>query len=465
MITMRKSGIEIAVPEKSRIAVVKTRIRKRFTTPLIGLSVVLVCCLPGMENKAQDYPPGTLVAEIDLGLQPVAVKVPEPFRGAVPDDLMLNLPPGFSPSVFAVEHLHKPRFMAFDDNGVLHVANMGTSEILALPDRDGDSIADESIVALSDLEKNHSLVFYKGDLYATEEHQIVRARDRDGDLVYEEREVFMANIPWEGWHDARTLVVDKLNEKMYLSVGSPCDLCRMEHGFQVDGLSTELVPQNPERGTIVQFNTDGTGRRVFATGIRDVIGMDLHPVTNELWANNNGHDLEGRTRPPEWIDIIRDGDFMGYPLVHSHQVWNDFQIDEYKTILPLTRADSARVATQKRPVALVPAHYAPMDLHFYTGDQFPAMYNNAAFVAFRAGRAKLSSHPGYMVAALFAEPNGSKARLGSFITGFQAGKTQRDVWGFPVGLVTDAEGSLYVSSDSGNHLILKISYSEIGASR
>ena len=72
-----------------------------------------------------------------------------------------------------------------------------------------------------------------------------------------------------------------------------------------------------------------------------------------------------------------------------------------------------------------------MGLHFYTGDQFPSRYHNAAFVAFRAGKAKLSSHPGYLVAALFSQPDGSDARMGSFITGFQAGKTQGDVWGFP----------------------------------
>ncbi len=429
--------------------------------PCIRLALAL-SFIASIALAQEGYPLGTLVPEVDLGLQSVAVKVPEPFRSAVPEDLMLNLPPGFSASVFAYDRLRKPRLMAFDDNGVLHVANMGANEVLALPDRDKDGVADERIVALSGLEENHSLAFYKGDLYVAEKHQVIRARDTDGDLVYEEREVFIANIPWEGWHDSRTLVIDEVNEKMYLSVGSPCDLCRMEEGFQIAGHSDELVPQDSARGTILQFNADGTGRRIFATGVRDVIGMDFHPVTNELWGNNNGHDLAGRASPPEWIDIIRDGDFMGHPFVHSHQVWNDFEIDEYQPVLPLTRADSARVATQKRPVALVPAHYAPMGLHFYTGDQFPAMYKNAAFVAFRAGKAKLSTHPGYMVAALFGDPDGSNARMGSFITGFQAGETQNDVWGFPVGLVTDAAGSLYVTSDNRNHLILKISHSAIG---
>ena len=415
---------------------------------------------------AQDegYPAGTLVPEVNLGLQPTPLIVPEPFRGAVPQDLVLNLPPGFSAHVFAQEGLRKPRFMAFDPNGVLHVANMDAGQIVALPDRDRDGVADERIVALRGLEEAHSLLFYKGALYVAEEHQVIRVRDTDGDLVYEQEEVVLPDVPWEGWHDTRTLVVDRRNDKMYLSVGSPCDLCRMDEGFQVVGNTNNSVPHHPERGTILQFNPDGSGRRIFATGTRHVIGMDFHPQTNALWANHNGHDLEGRTRPPEWIDIIGDQDFMGYPLVHSHQVWSDFTIDGYEKVLPITRQDSLLAATQKRPVALVPAHYAPMGLHFYTGDQFPSRYHNAAFVAFRAGKAKLSSHPGYLVAALFSQSDGSDARMGSFITGFQAGQTQGDVWGFPVGLASDAEGSLYVTSDNRNHLVIKITYSPIGGS-
>ena len=417
-----------------------------------------------LANSDEDYPPGTLVPDVDLGLQPVRLQVPEQFRGEVPENLTLNLPPGFSASVFAHERLRKPRFMAFDDQDVLHVANMGSDQIVAFPDRDDDGVADERIIALDGLEEAHSLLFYKGDLYVGEEHQVIRARDTDGDLVYEEREVILPDIPWDGWHDTRTIVVDEINDKMYVSVGSPCDLCRMEEGFQMVGNSTEAVSYHPERGTVVQFNPDGSGRRVFATGVRNVLGMDFHPITNELWGNNNGHDLEGRTRPPEWIDIIRDQDFMGYPFVHSYQVWNDFDIDVYKRVLPITQADRDRVAIQKRPVALVPAHYAPMGIHFYTGDQFPSRYKNAAFVAFRAGKAKLSSHPGYQVAAIFSDPDGSNARMGSFITGFQAGETQDDVWGFPVGLATDEEGSLYVSSDNRNNLIIKITNSPVAGS-
>lgn len=442
--------------------------RANIPSPILDCTfrIQFICAILTLSSALAQggYPPGTLAPEVDLELQPVQLIVPDAFRGKVRDDLTLNLPPGFSASVFAHERLRKPRFMAFDDNGVLHVANMGAGEIVAFPDRDDNGVADERIRSLRGLAEAHSLLFYKGDLYVGEEHQVVRARDNDGDLIYEEREVILADVPWEGWHDTRTLVVDRINDKMYLSVGSPCDLCRMDIGFQTVGNRTDMVPQHPERGTVIQFNPDGSDRRIFATGVRNVIGMDFHPVTNELWGNNNGHDLEGRTAPPEWIDIMRDGDFMGYPLVHSHQVWNDFEIEPYQRILPITDADRTLAARHKRPVALVPAHYAPMGIHFYTGDQFPTRYKNAAFVAFRAGKAKLSSHPGYMVSALFSAPDGSNATIAPFITGFQAGTSQDDVWGFPVGIISDDDGSLYVTSDYRNNLVIKITHSPIGGS-
>ena len=129
-----------------------------------------------VRSQDEGYPPGTLVPEVDLGLQPTPFIVPEAFRGAVPQDLVLNLPPNFSARVFAHEGLRKPRFMTFAPNGVLHVANMGADQIVALPDRDRDGVADERIVALRGLEEAHSLLFYKDALYVAEEHQVIRLR-------------------------------------------------------------------------------------------------------------------------------------------------------------------------------------------------------------------------------------------------------------------------------------------------
>ena len=427
-----------------------------------------------LQAQEEGYPPGTfqLASETDLHLEPVPLEVAEKFKGEVPENIILNLPPGFSAEVFAVSGLQRPRFMAFSPAGVLYVADMRggrtkdakQGRIVAFPDRDGDGVADEAVVVADQLSYAHSLAFYRGDLYVAETHQIVRFRDGNGDGTYEEREVFVADIPdipSSGWHGTRTIVFDERNEKLYLGVGSPCDLCRDEE--PVAGETTTPLPQNPEWGTILQFNADGTGRRVFARGIRNAIGMALHPVTNELWGTHNHYNLGGPHLPPEWIDILRDGGFYGYPFAHGYQEYVDFTVEEYEKILPLTRADSLRVQRMQRPVALLPAHLAPMAIHFYAHDLFPPVYRNAAFVALRGGliSGNLAAVPGFKVVALFSEPDGSNARVADFLTGFEISNR---VWGKPVGLTTDSQGNLYVSSDATTSAIFRIKYIPIAGS-
>ena len=391
-----------------------------------------------------------LTPRADVELQPVRVDIPPQFSH-LPDTLSVNLPPGFRARVYAAfETVDRPRFMAFDDHGVLHVANMDDDEIVALPDHDGDGFADEAIVVAAGFERPHSLGFYDGDLYVGDRGQIVRFMDADDDGIYEQREVFADDIPSSGGHSTRTLIIDEPGGKMYLGVGWPCDLCRRNDGA--------------ERGAVLQFNLDGSGRRVYANGMRNPIGLAIHPATGELWGTNNGHDLEGVDSPPEWIDIIRDGSFHGMPFAYGYQVWADFTIPAYRDeILPLTAADSALVATMEPPVALVPAHTAPMDIHFYDHDHFPARYRHAAFVALHAGHAKLAPIEGYSVVTLFSEPDGSNARVADFMTGFQTGTEVDDVWGYPMGITSDAAGRLYVSSDLGNPLILRLEHSPLVA--
>ena len=423
------------------------------TVRIVSLSY-LVCILFVSTALHAEYPPGQirLTPKIDLQLEPVPVE-------GLPDHT-LNLPPGFKVKLFS-DQVDKARFMAWDDHGVLHVANMKTrgsnqwspasgrqSTVLALPDKDGDGRADTVYKAAADFHWPHSVAFYKGALFVADDDAIYRLEDRDADGFYEERAVF-AEVPGfmgrSSEHVTHTLVFDEANDKLYFHIGSSCDLCRED---------------DPERSTVIQMNTDGTGRRIFASGLRNAIGLDLHPVTGELWGAGNGHDREGRDLPPEWITPLRDGGFYGWPLAYAYQVWTDFSIDAYRrAIFPLTAADSLLVASMERPAALVPAHLAPMGLHFYTHDQFPPQYKHAAFVAFRAG--VLGNDPGYKVMALFAEPDGSNARIADFVTGFRPDPNERAVWGKPVGLITDEAGRLYVTSDDFTQAIFRIEASPL----
>ena len=417
------------------------------------VSAYLLCILASSTLHAE-YPPGQirLTPKIDLHLESVPVE-------GLPDRT-LNLPPGFKVKLFS-DQVDKARFMAWDDQGVLHVANMKTQRgnqwrpasgrqgtVLALPDRDGDGRADTVYKVADDFHWPHSVAFYQGALFVADDDAIYRLEDRDADGFYEERAVF-AEVPGfmgrASEHVTHTLVFDEANDKLYFHVGSSCDLCRED---------------DPERSTIIQMNTDGTGRRIFASGLRNSIGLDLHPVTGELWGAGNGHDREGRDLPPEWITPLREGRFYGWPLAYAYQVWTDFSIGSYRrAIFPLTAADSLLVASMERPAALVPAHLAPMALHFYEHDQFPPQYRHAAFVAFRAG--VLGNDPGYKVMALFAEPDGSNARIADFLTGFRPNPNGRTVWGKPVGLITDEAGGLYVTSDDLTQAVFRIEASPL----
>jgi glucose/arabinose dehydrogenase len=427
---------------------------------IIKIAIALLIFPVFLFAQGEDpYPPGTIqmTPKVDLNLESVPLIVPEKFQSLVPEGLTLNLPDGFSVKVFAVTGLRGPRMMAFNKDGILHVANMKagtasefqphandfTSQIVALPDRDNDGVADTVIIAADSLRWANSLVFYKGDMYVADTHQIVKFTDADDDLVYEKREVFADNIPTASTpHLTRTIVVNESIERFYLSVGSHCDVCR---------------ESDPERAAVLVFNTDGTGRRVFATGLRNAIGLDIHPVTGDLWATNNGHTEAVDSLPPEWIDIVRDGGFYGWPFAYGYQVYINFEIRGHPQVLPITHEDSLLVQTMERPAALVDAHSAPMDIYFYPSGNFPSQYINAAFIAYRAGF--LGPDPGHKVVALFVDSDGSNATVGDFMTGFWPNPPdQSNIWAKPVGITSDSLGNLYVTSDWINNLVLKVEY-------
>lgn len=143
--------------------------------------------------------------------------------------------------------------MAVSDEGVLHVAH--SSRIVALPDRDDAGVADEEIIAAGGLSWTNSIAFYKGDLYAAETNKVIRYRDNDGDLVYEEKEIIVPDLPSQGWHTSRAILFDEVKEKFYIAMGSPCDLCRLEKS--VLGYSTEPISESQFGDSMIELRACG----------------------------------------------------------------------------------------------------------------------------------------------------------------------------------------------------------------
>ncbi len=415
--------------------------------------VIMSAVLLVVSASGQEVTPGTvpMTPMVTDGLVRARITVPPVWRNApgMQADRYVNIPEGWTATVFyAGSALSKPRFMAWGPDSVLYVANMNGQNVLALPDRDRDGVADTVVVAASGFSTGHDVRFWRDTMYVCQQSGVVAFQDADRNLRWEGRRTVIDRtvIPnWSGGrHGTRTLVIDSLNNAFYVSVGSNGNADR------------EAESGKLQRAMIERFDVNGKNRRVYATGIRNAVGMTLHPRTGALWANNNGSDLQGDNIPPEWVDIVRDNGFYGYPFSYHYKNWFDLTNGDYRDILPMTAADTARFESMVPPAALLTAHTAPMAMEFApTG--FPSAYANGCFVALR-GSWNRTPASGYKVVFLeFASDADTIAdRVRDFCTGFMTDSIAKQAWARPVGLALHRDGSVYLSSDDLTTMILKL---------
>lgn len=343
------------------------------------------------------------------------------------EETPLQLPPGFTAQLFASD-LNGPRFLTFDPDGVLHVADRGSGRIVALPDRDGDGHADDVQVVADALDAPHSLVFFGGDLFVGVPSGVVHLQDGDGDGLFEQRKTVIDSYPTSG-HSTRT-VVFLPDGRMAVSVGSSCNVCEED---------------DPRRAAVVVYDgPQATGERIYASGLRNAVGLAIHPTTGELWVTNNGRDMMGDDLPPETIYALQEGADYGWPSCHSGR------IEDPQYGFP-GACDGV-----PPPLLDMQAHSAPLGLAFYTADAFPAEYHGDLFVAFH-GSWNRSVPTGYKVVRLPLDGQAPAGPLEDFASGWLDEETGQ-VSGRPVGLAVGPDGALYVSDDSGG-FIYRISYS------
>ena len=327
----------------------------------------------------------------------------------------LTVPAGFGVSVFA-SGLPGARLMAVSPEGVLVVAQR--ANVVALPDANGDGQA-EPIVLLTDQPYAHSVAFANGYLYIATTPAILRVRWVNNTISGAPETI--ADLPSSrpSVHSSRTLRVGP-DGRLYVAMGSSCNFC---------------VEPDPRRTTIQVFNADGSNGHTFASGIRNAVGFDWDPQTKRLWAADNGIDKAGDDMPPDEINLIEEGKNYGHPFVIGRGMASPLADDP-------GAADRARAAAVN-PAFELPPHMAPMGVSFYTGTKFPAAYRTSLYVALH-GSTDRSSKAGYKVVRLVMN-NGRPERSEDFVTGWLVGET---VTGRPVGVVTGADGALYVSDDN-----------------
>ena len=276
------------------------------------------------------------------------------------------------------------------------------------------------------------MAFHGGYLYVGNTGSIVRFKYANGDLKAQGEPEKLLDMP-VGGHSTRNIIFNRAGTKMYVAVGSQ---------------SNNNAGEDCRRAAILEFNPDGSGYRVYASGIRNPVGLALQPGSDIVWTAVNERDNLGDDLVPDYATSVKEGGFYGWPYSYIGQNYDPRYVGAFPELVKRTIV----------PDVLVPAHSAALGITFYTGTQFPQRFRNGGFVALH-GSWNRSVASGYRV-AFFPMNNGRSGPLEDFMTGFVVsdgeGGTPIERWGRPVGVAVAPDGSLLVSDDGG-HRIWKIS--------
>ena len=287
------------------------------------------------------------------------------------------------------------------------------------------------------LERPFGMAFHDGYLYVGNTGSLVRFKYTNGDLKAQGEPEKLLDLP-VGGHWTRNIIFNRAGTKLYMAVGSQ---------------SNNNAGEDCRRAAILEFNPDGSGYRVFASGIRNPVGLALQPGTDILWTSINERDNLGDDLVPDYATSVKEGGFYGWPYSFIGANYDPRYVGAFPELVKKTIV----------PDVLIPAHSAALGMTFYTGTQFPERYRNGGFVALH-GSWNRSVASGYKV-AFFPMVKGRPGPLEDFLTGFivedGSGGEVISRWGRPVGVTVAPDGSLLVSDD-GSHRIWKIAASRTG---
>lgn len=348
---------------------------------------------------------------------------------------LLKLPEGFSASIFA-KNLVNPRAMAYDPAGNLIVSITSEGKVVALPDKDGDGIADELIIVAEGLSYPHGLAVRCTDsceLYVAETDN-VSVYDYDVSNLKAINKRKIIDLP-RGGHYTRSILFMPApdDNKLLISVGSSCNACNEE---------------DLRRAKILVANADGSDLKEFAKGLRNAVFMAIHPVTGKIWATEMGRDLLGDNIPPDEINIIEEGKNYGWPICYGKNIHDD-EFDKnvyFRNPCMEPFETSSHIDIQ--------AHSAPLGLAFAPEEGWPQEYWFNAFVAYH-GSWNRSVPTGYKIVRYKLDAEGGYLGEEDFITGW----LQKDgsVLGRPADILIQPGGVMFVSDDKAG-VIYRIVY-------
>jgi len=340
----------------------------------------------------------------------------------------LHVLPGFEVKVFAEGDFTEPRWIIEGPNGDLFLADPRANNVILLRDANKDGAinnATERFTFVEGLNQPFGMAIHEGYFYVANTDSVVRFRYQPGQTKLEGQPEKIADLPGRGYfqHWTRNILFSQDGKKLYVTVGSE---------------SNVNEEADPRRAAISEYNPDGSGHRIFASGIRNPIGLAWNPTTGALWTAVNERDGLGDDLVPDYVTSVKEGGFYGWPYSYIGQ--NEEPRQKGK------RPDLVAKATV--PDVLVEAHSAALGLVFYTGQMFPREYQGSAFVALH-GSWNRSLRSGYKIIRIPFKNGKPEGGYENFLTGWVLDDASKDVWGRPVGLAMIRDGSLLVVDDGG----------------
>jgi glucose/arabinose dehydrogenase len=297
--------------------------------------------------------------------------------------------------------------------------------------------AESREIFAGDLNLPFGIAFRESYVYIANTNHVVRFRYDPATSQRSGGAEHVLDLPGMGYHQhwTRSIAFSPDGGKMFVSVGS-------QSNVSIEG--------DPRRAAILVADPDGKNARVYATGLRNAVGLLCNPETGRLWAAVNERDNLGDDVPPDYFTSVAEGGFYGWPYSYIGR-----HVD--RRVSP--RPDL--VARAIVPDVLLGGHVAPLQFAFYEAQQFPSAYRHGAFIAEHGSWNRRIRNGYQLVFVPFHDGAPAGAPL-PFLTGFVPDPTGREVYGRPVGLAVAPDGSLLVSDDAGG-LIWRVSYSLVSA--
>ncbi len=357
------------------------------------------------------------------------------------------VPEGFKIELLA-EGLSDARVLRVAPNGDIFVAETGPGRIRVLRLGEDAKVVTNEVFA-SGLNRPFGIaLFPNGDnpkwVYVANTNSVVRFPYRVGDLKASAKaETVVASLPAGSAHTTRDIVFTSDNKRMLVSVGSASNVGEAM-GNPPGGPEAWSKAQplgaswgyEAERAAVLTFDPDGKDRKLYATGIRNCVGLAIQPQTGLPWCSTNERDGLGDDLVPDYVTRVKEGAFYGWP-------W--FYIGNNED----PRHAGARPDLKDKvtvPDVLVQPHSASLGMTFYQGTQFPSEYQGDAFAA-EHGSWNRSKRTGYKVIRIRMKDGKPTGEYEDFVTGFVVNDTQ--VWGRPVGIAVAKDGALLISEDTG----------------